>query len=221
MLRISNLNVKIGDKVILNDINIQMIAGEILLITGHNGSGKSTLLHSIMGRPDLTVGGTIEVDGDRLDTMACHERARAGVFMFHQSPPTVDGVNTMVMFNEINKVQGSLYSRKELITNSKKIFSDLNLPSDWDKRQFNAGASGGERKKNELAQAELFSGRLLLLDEPDSGLDQGSRQHIVDLISKNQQRGGFTILVSHDKDLQQMYSSKNIELQNGRIIQSA
>lgn len=218
MFKISNLNASIGNKKILNDINISMTAGEVLLITGHNGSGKSTLLHAIMGRPDLTVDGAVEVDNDQILDMECHQRAQAGIFMFHQSPPAVDGVNTMVLFNEINKTQGSPHVRKDLIAKSKELFTKLNLPQDWDKRQFNVGASGGERKKNELAQAELFAGKVLLLDEPDSGLEQTSRQRIVDLINKNKQRGGFTLLVTHDKELQQMYSSRMIELHNGNIL---
>jgi len=218
MFKITNLTADINNKQILQDINIEMMPGDVLLITGHNGSGKSTLLHTVMGRPDITSAGFIDLDGIALQLLECHARAQQGVFMFHQTPPTIDGVNTMTLLNEINNLQSTKLSRRELIDTAKAKFSDLNLPDDWTKRQFNNGASGGERKKNELVQAEMFSGRLLLLDEPDSGLEQNSRQRIIDLITANSQQGGYTMLVTHDKELQQKYSNNQIELENGRIL---
>lgn len=218
MFTIKNLSAKINDKQILSDISITMKPGDVLLITGHNGSGKSTLLHTIMGRPDLSAQGDVNLNDTDLMSMECYERARSGVFMFHQTPPTIDGVNTMTLLNEINNRFDIKLNKRELIDTAKNIFAELNLPDDWSKRQFNSGASGGERKKNELAQAELFGGRLLLLDEPDSGLDQNSRQHIINLIKKNSASNGYTMLVTHDKQLQEFYQDNTIELSNGRII---
>ncbi len=218
MLKISNLTAKIGDKQILDNVNLELAAGDVLLVTGHNGSGKSTLLHTIMGRADITATGSIQMDTVDLLELECHERARQGVFMFHQTPPTIDGVNTMTLLNEINNQREEKYSKRELIDAAKTTFAGLSLPEDWTKRQFNLGASGGERKKNELVHAELFAGRVLLLDEPDSGLEQTSRERIKNLIAKNRERGGVTLLVTHDRDLQDFYRNNSIELSNGRII---
>jgi Fe-S cluster assembly ATP-binding protein len=218
MLKISNLTAKIGDKQILSDINIELSAGSVLLITGHNGSGKSTLLHAIMGRSDISSQGSILLNDIDLLELECHERARQGVFMFHQSPPAIDGVNTMTLLNEINNQREEKYNKRNLIDLAKSSFLGLNLPEDWTKRQFNLGASGGERKKNELVHAEIFANKVLLLDEPDSGLEQASRDRIKNLIAKNQERGGITLLVTHDKDLQNFYRDNSIELNNGRII---
>jgi len=218
MLKISNLNASIGNKSILSDVSLHLKTSEVLLVTGHNGSGKSTLLHAIMGRPDIIATGDVGLDDVNLLELACHERARRGVFMFHQAPPTIDGVNTMTLLNEINNQQEQKYSKRNLIDLAKTSFNGLNLPEDWSKRQFNMGASGGERKKNELVHAELFNSKLLLLDEPDSGLEQSSRERIKSLITKNSQRGGVTLLVTHDKELQHFYRNNSIELENGRII---
>jgi len=218
MLKISNLTAKIGDKQILDNVNLELAAGDVLLVTGHNGSGKSTLLHTIMGRADITATGSVQMDTVDLLELECHERARQGVFLFHQTPPTIDGVNTMTLLNEINNQQEEKYSKRELIDSAKTTFAGLSLPEDWSKRQFNLGASGGERKKNELVHAELFAGKILLLDEPDSGLEQTSRERIKNLIAKNRERGGVTLLVTHDRDLQDFYRNNSIELSNGRII---
>lgn len=216
MLTIKNLSASIADKQILNNINFTVESGKCLLITGPNGSGKSTLLHTIMGRQDITANGSIVSYSTELINMPCHERAKAGVFLAHQTPPTIDGVNTMTLLNEINKVQDMPYTRGDLIAQAGDKFLQMQLPEDWRKRAFNNGASGGERKKNELVQADLFKKKtkLLLLDEPDSGLEQSSRQKIIQLIEDTCSSGGAVLLVTHDKDLQSKYSDNKLDLSN-------
>lgn len=216
MLKIKNLSANIGNKQILDNVNIELSAGDCLLVTGQNGAGKSTLLHAIMGRPDISTTGEIILDLNELHSMECHERARAGVFLAHQAPPTIDGVNTMTLLNEINKVQNMPYTRSDLIAQAGDKFLNMQLPEDWKKRPFNSGASGGERKKNELVQAQLFKKKtkLLLLDEPDSGLEQSSRQKIIELIEETCIAGGSVLLVTHDKELQAKYSNNKLDLSN-------
>jgi Fe-S cluster assembly ATP-binding protein len=218
MLKITNLSASIGDKQILDNVNIELPFGECLLITGQNGAGKSTLLHAIMGRPDITITGEINLNSTDLHELECHERSQAGVFMAHQSPPTIDGVNTMTLFKEIHKVQNIGGTTGELIKTTKTLFNWIGLPDGWEKRPFNNGASGGERKKNELAQVTLLKNKtkLLLLDEPDSGLEQSSRQKIIDLIQETKNQNGCVLLVTHDKELQELYKDNQLDLSHGR-----
>jgi len=214
MLKIKKLSAKIGNKQILKNVNIDLPEGKCLLITGQNGAGKSTLLHTIMGRDDITTTGTINLGKIALHKMQCHERARAGVFLAHQSPPTIDGVNTMTLFKEVQKAQSLDITTGELIKQVKALTADFELPADWSKRAFNSGASGGERKKGELMQAEILLNKtkLLLLDEPDSGLEQSSRQKIVELINSTCNAGGSVLLVTHDKELQKLYQDNKLDL---------
>jgi len=216
MLTIKNLSASIGDKQILNNINFTVNPGECLLITGPNGSGKSTLLHTIMGRHDITATGSIEVRSGEIIDIPCHERSQAGIFMAHQSPPAIDGINTMTLFKEIQKSQNIAGTTGELIKTTKALFNWIGLPEGWEKRSFNNGASGGERKKNEIAQATLLRNKtqVLLLDEPDSGLEQSSRQKIIDLIQETKNRNGCVLLVTHDKELQELYSANKLDLTN-------
>lgn len=216
MLKISNLSAKIGDKQILNNVNIDLDTGRCLLVTGQNGAGKSTLLHAIMGRSDITTSGGMYLDNTQLHDMECHERARAGVFLAHQSPPAIDGVNTMTLFKEVQKAQNLDITTSTLIKQVKELSAQFSLPEDWSKRSFNNGASGGERKKGELMQAEVLAKKtkLLLLDEPDSGLEQSSRQKIVELIESTCRNGGSVMLVTHDKELQAKYSDNKLDLSN-------
>lgn len=214
MLNIKNLTAAIGDKTILDNLSFDLDTGQCLLITGPNGSGKSTLLHAVMGRPDITVMGSIVLNNNELIDKPVHERAQAGVFLAHQTPPAIDGVNTMTLFKEIHKTHNLSGTTGELIKTTKGLFNWIGLPTAWEKRSFNQGASGGERKKNELAQATLLKNktRVLLLDEPDSGLEQTSRQKIIDLIEETKNLGGCVLLVTHDLELQQRYRSNQLEL---------
>ena len=216
MLKITNLSASIGNKQILNNITIEVVKGKCLLVTGQNGAGKSTLLHAIMGRPDISTQGTIELDGNELHSMECHERAKAGVFLAHQAPPTIDGVNTMTLFKEVQKAQDLDITTGNLIKQVKELSEQFGLPGDWSKRAFNNGASGGERKKGELMQAEVLAKKtkLLLLDEPDSGLEQSSRQKIIQLIEDTCLAGGSVMLVTHDKELQAKYNDNKLDLTN-------
>lgn len=213
-LKVENLSASIDSKDIIKRLSFTVNSGECLLVTGQNGAGKSTLLHALMGRPNISLHGSVSLGETNLTDLACYERSRLGVFLAHQSPPAIDGVNTMTVFKEIQQAQNLNIKTGELIKQVKEIASNLNLPDDWTKRQFNSGASGGERKKNELMQAELLKDRikLLLLDEPDSGLEQTSRQRIVDLINSACSNGSCVLLVTHDKELQEMYGSNKIEL---------
>ena len=169
-----------------------------------------------MGRSDIKSSGEIHLDFSELHNMPCHERARAGVFLAHQAPPTIDGVNTMTLFKEVQKAQSLDITTGELIKQVKGLTEEFGLPTDWSKRAFNNGASGGERKKGELMQAEILAKktRLLLLDEPDSGLEQSSRQRIVSLISEACANGASVLLVTHDKELQELYSENKLDLSN-------
>ena len=216
MIKVNNLSASIGDKHILDNISFVVEPGECLLITGPNGSGKSTLLHTIMGRQDITATGSIEIHSGEIIDIPCHERSQAGVFMAHQNPPAIDGINTMTLFKEIHKVQNVAGTTGELIKTTKALFNWIGLPEGWEKRQFNNGASGGERKKNELTQAVYLKDKtqVLLLDEPDSGLEQSSRQKIIDLIQETKNRRGCVLLVTHDKELQELYKDNQLDLSN-------
>ena len=218
MLKIKNLKASINGKEILSDVSLEANSGECILITGHNGSGKSTLLHTLMGRPDIDIEGVIEFNETDLGSLECYERSRLGLFMAHQSPPTLDGVNTLNLFNEFVKIKDNNVKKIEIIRKSKEVFKEMNLPDDWTQRDFNHGASGGERKKNELAQAKMFNPKLLLLDEPDSGLEQSSCSKVTDLIKEVCNNGGIVLLVTHDKQLQDQFEIKKVELKDGQFV---
>lgn len=113
MLKIKGLQASIGDKQILNGIDLEVKPGEVHAIMGPNGSGKSTLASVLAGREEFEVtGGTIEYKGMDLLEKSPEERAAEGVFLAFQYPVEIPGVTTInflkTAVNEIRKYRGKI-----------------------------------------------------------------------------------------------------------------
>jgi Fe-S cluster assembly ATP-binding protein len=170
-LKISYLQVKVGDKQILKGIDLVVNSGEVHVVMGPNGSGKSTLAQVIAGHPLYKIsGGSISVNGKNINKLTPDKRAKLGIFLGFQNPIEIPGVS---VFNVIRKAKVGIDAknvgqfRKDLIGFAQK----LKLSENHLSRSFNEGFSGGEKKRNEILQMLALSPKLVILDEIDSGLD--------------------------------------------------
>ncbi len=161
ILRIEDLRVEVAGEEILHGIDIGVGKGETHLLFGPNGSGKTTLLMSIMGFPEFKVtSGCIEFDGKDITELPINERAKMGLGVSFQRPPTIRGVRTGKLV--------SICGQNEVDVEA--LAEDLNLTQHLD-RDINDGFSGGEIKRAELLQLLAQGPDLALLDEPESGVD--------------------------------------------------
>jgi len=164
MLEIKQLTVAIDGREILQDLNLKIGIGETHALFGPNGSGKTTLLMAIMGFPRYQVTkGNIIFRGKDITGLPLDERARLGIGISFQRPPVVRGVKTRDMLNASLGKRGN----KEIIDSLAKR-ADL---SGFLDRDINYGFSGGEIKRSELMQLLAQKPELILLDEPESGVD--------------------------------------------------
>ncbi|MFH1403509.1 MAG: Fe-S cluster assembly ATPase SufC [Candidatus Altiarchaeota archaeon] len=167
ILEVRNLSVEVEGKRIIHDLNLNVASGESSLLFGPNGSGKSTLLNSIIGIPHYKVsGGRIIFDNMDVTDLGVDERAKLGIGFGFQQPPEVLGVKLRDML----KVCEGTRQDGELSDGAMKLVEELDMLEYLD-RDVNVGFSGGERKRAEVLQLLLMKPRLLLLDEPDSGVD--------------------------------------------------
>src|SRR6476620_6069232 len=176
-LEIRDLHVSVeaesGPREILRGVDLTVRAGETHAIMGPNGSGKSTLAYSIAGHPKYTVTkGTVTLDGEDVLAMTVDERARAGVFLAMQYPVEVPGV-TVSNFLRTAKtaIDGEAPKLRPWVKDMKNAMADLRIDADFAQRNVNEGFSGGEKKRVEILQLELFKPKFAVLDETDSGLD--------------------------------------------------
>ena len=160
MLQIRNLSVAVDGKPILVGINLNLDDGALHVLLGPNGSGKSSLLGTIMGLPPYdVVDGDIVFDGQPIQALSIQERAKLGIGLAFQRPPSLDGVSVH-SFASALKATETLKSQAEAL--------DL---ADFTRRDMNVGFSGGEIKRWEVLKLILQDPRLLLFDEPESGVD--------------------------------------------------
>jgi Fe-S cluster assembly ATP-binding protein len=203
-LEIKDLHVSIeteqGTKEILKGVSLTINTGEIHAIMGPNGSGKSTLASTIAGHPRYTVdSGSITLDGEDVLDMSVDERARAGLFLAMQYPVEVPGV-TMTNFLRTAKtaLDGEAPSLRTWTKEVKEAMAQLRIDADFAQRNVNEGFSGGEKKRVEILQLELFKPKFAIMDETDSGLDVDALKVVSEGHNREFSRGGMgTLLITH------------------------
>lgn len=161
LLQIDSLEVRIGDKTILHGVNLNIEEGTLHVIFGPNGSGKTTLVGVIMGLPQYgVVAGDIRFKGESILSLPVNKRAKLGIGLAFQRPPVIKGVNLFHLLKALKRDGANILSSAER----------LNL-KDYLHRDINKGFSGGEIKRSEILQMKMMDPALLLLDEPESGVD--------------------------------------------------
>jgi Fe-S cluster assembly ATP-binding protein len=164
MLKLEDLWVSVGDTQILKGVNFSMYYGEINMLFGPNGAGKTTLMMTLMGFPRYKIDqGRIYFKGEDITDKHLYERARLGLGISFQRPPTVRGVTLKKM---IQIIGNGGKDEKRITENVEK----LNLTTHLN-RGLNDGFSGGEMKRSELLQLMVQRPDLVLIDEPESGVD--------------------------------------------------
>jgi len=218
MLKIENLSVSVEDKPILKDINLEIGDGETHILLGPNGGGKTTLLLAIMGLPKYKVtNGRIIFRGTDITNMPINERSKLGIGLMFQKPPKVTGVK---LFQICELASGKKLKFEEI----EKFSENLNLKEHL-KRDINDGFSGGEIKRSELLQILCQNPSLVLLDEPESGVDLDNLSVIGELINelleKDKVKGRIRsgLIVTHlGYILNFVNSDKGHVLMDGKII---
>jgi len=161
MFKVEELRVRVNGKDVLNDINISIDKGEVLILFGPNGSGKTSLLKTILGFSGYTIErGKILFEGKVLNQLPTEERVKLGIGIMFQHPSKIRGVRLEQIAEFLAGDRGEI----------EKLADKLSL-KDHLNREINLDFSGGEMKRSELFQVLLQKPKLLLLDEPESGVD--------------------------------------------------
>ena len=227
MLSVTNLDVAVNGGMILNELNLEVQAGEVHAIMGPNGSGKSTLANVLAGHPGYEVtAGSVIYEGQDLLQMDPEERARRGVFLAFQYPVEIPGVSNVYLLkaavNEIRKHRGE--SELDAVKFLKLVREKLKLvdmKEEFMHRSVNEGFSGGEKKRNEIFQMAMLEPKLAILDETDSGLDIDALKVVAQGVNELRDASRSIVLVTHYQRLLDYIVPDYVHvLAGGRVLKS-
>ena len=228
MLKISDLQAKVDDQIIINDLNIHIQKGEVHAIMGPNGAGKSTLAQVIAGNDNYTpTKGSIKFNDTDLLQLTVDERARKGIFMGFQYPVEIPGVSWLNFLKAA--VNSKRKEQKLKDVNAADFFRTvkekakiLSIDENFLKRSVNDGFSGGEKKKLEILQMLLLDPELIILDELDSGLDVDALKLVTRNVAKynNKEKNSVLIITHYQRILRYIKPDFIHIFYNGTIIKS-
>ncbi|MEB3755758.1 MAG: Fe-S cluster assembly ATPase SufC [Desulfurococcales archaeon] len=225
MLEVEDLTVEVEGKTILENVNLKVNQGELHAVMGPNGSGKSTLAYTIAGKEGYIVkNGKIVLDGEDLTKLEPEERALKGIFLGFQEPPPLPGVKlSTLIIAALNKKRGvkdltkltSMKDYKAILEGLERV----DLSKSYALRETNVGFSGGEKKRAEILQAMLLDPKIVILDEPDSGLDVEGVAKIAEIVEELRDQGKGLLVITHYARIFKHVKPDRVSiLMNGKIV---
>ena len=211
----------------LDDVTLRVVEGERVGLIGPNGAGKTTLFNCILGtlRPDS---GSVILNGVDLGSLPVHRRARMGMGRTFQrielfSDTTV--VEHLLIAERVRQGNGALWKdllgrgrpTSDEIRRCAEVLDLLGL-TDLAEEPIET-LSLGQGRLVEVGRALVTGPRLLLLDEPSSGLDRAETDALAATLAEIQQEKGFAVLlVEHDVELVAAFTDRTYVLDSGRLI---
>jgi len=224
MLKIDNLTVKANDKIIIDNLNLNIDDGEIHVLMGPNGTGKSTLCKVLMHHPDYEIiKGTITYDNHVLNDMDTTSISRLKIFLLAQNPVEIEGItNAEMLRNVLSEVNNEKVDIFKFNKKLNEVCEIINLPKSFVHRSINYNMSGGEKKKNELLHLFMLEPKLIILDEIDSGLDIDALKVVGNSLKKYYDLYHPAILIiTHHADIVSFFDDVKVHiLKKGQIVKS-
>jgi ABC-type branched-subunit amino acid transport system ATPase component len=203
-LRLDCVTVRFGGVTALKDVDLSASEGEIVGLIGPNGSGKTTILNVATGLVRATAG-TVTIDSVRCSRMSVHRRAQMGLARTFQRVALFEELTVHEHITLAREVKHLWRANRDRTSGPGSLIDAVDMvrrpPWNVDPNQPVSALSLGSMRAVELAMAITGSPKVLLLDEPLSGLDSAEREAIGEMLIEIRENHGVTvILVEHDVD---------------------
>ena len=226
MLHINDLTASIGEKKILDGLDLTINPGEVHAIMGPNGAGKSTLANVLGGRDGYDVSGSVTFNGLDLLSLTPEERAGAGLFLAFQYPAEIPGVGNLYFLrtavNSVRRFRGlDEIGVTDFLALAEAAMESVEMDRSLKNRSVNDGFSGGEKKRNEILQMTMLEPTLAVLDETDSGLDIDALRIVANGVNALRSPERSMLVITHYQRLLDYIVPDRVHvLAGGRIIRS-
>lgn len=207
--------------VALDDVSLEVHAGEVLALLGDNGAGKSTLIKILSG-VDRPTAGTLEIDGEEISLRNPHQARGLGISTVFQDLAVCELLSisrNMVLGNEPTRQFGPFrffdpraaeqIARDALQQLGVEIHRDMGAPA--------ATLSGGQRQAIAIARAIYYGSKCLILDEPTAALAVRQTQQVLDQVRTARASGQAVILIGHNLEQAVDVADRAVVLSRGRV----
>ncbi|MCL4559282.1 MAG: amino acid ABC transporter ATP-binding protein [Chloroflexi bacterium] len=204
---------------VLQDINLEVVAGEVLVIIGPSGSGKSTLLRCINALEPIQKG-KIWVDGESIHDTPPNKRhlVRRKVGMVFQQFNLFQN-KTALQNITISPIHVLHLNRLDAEEKGRKLLEKVGLPEKAD--AYPAELSGGQQQRVAIARALALDPKLMLFDEPTSALDPEMIKEVLDVMKDLATTGMTMIVVTHEMGFAREVADRIIFIDGGMVIEES
>jgi ABC-type sugar transport system ATPase subunit len=223
LLSVRGATKRFGAAVGLEDVDVDVVGGEVLALLGDNGAGKSTLIKCLSGALSLDRG-VIEIDGRRVSVGSPAAARTLGIETVYQDLALFDNLRPSDNFYAGRELAGPhwlprsirVLRRSEMAATTRSTLERLQVTLD------DHGAvgllSGGQRQAVAVARAAAFASRIVILDEPTAALGLRESRRVLDLILRLRDEGKAVIVVSHAMDHVMEVADRAVVLRRGRKV---
>jgi len=224
VLVVSNATKRFGGVLALDDVSVDIVAGEVLAILGDNGAGKSTLIKSMSGVHRLD-SGSIEVDGRPVQMHSPADARELGIETVYQDLALFDNLGPTSNFYAGRELSGPSWlprgmrvlKRREMSRATVDVLDRLQVALP-DMEAPVGLMSGGQRQAVAVARATAFSSRLVILDEPTAALGVREAARVLDIIKRLREEGKAVVVISHAMDHVIEVADRAIVMRRGRKV---
>jgi len=208
LVSLQNVGLGYDSTPVVRDVNLAVYAGSLIGLAGPNGSGKTTLFRTILGFLG-PIGGTLS-RGCPLSNFGYVPQSTA---LDPQFPLSASEVVEMGAYGRVRPYQIFPASEKERV---KEVLHQIGLPQLAARSFFSL--SGGQKQRVLIARALMVNPRIMVLDEPLSGVDEESRRSIADLLTQLTREQGLAVFFSsHDLEMVQRVADSIVRIDKGQI----